>query len=216
MSKYFTWKYAPKREKEFPRVFRKTYRNRQSGQIPRPAFYLSLFFFLEGHDVKRDGRRRRCRRHDGIEDHRASSRSCCTCEPRIPRRRAHTSTAGTHVRHIRHARGRTQVRAYTHTHTLYTRTESRARARARAHRKQVAHLIPACFILTTWRDATLEWRSIPNSRAMLGTLRTDSRSPSPLASSTSHLDPRIPNHSCSKRRVPREIGRCVRKITTGR
>lgn len=90
-------------------------------QGPRSTW---VFFLLEGHGVKRDGRRRRCRRHDGIEDHRASSRSCCTCEPRIPRRRAHTSTDSTHVRHIRRTRAHTGARV----HTLNTRTKSRARA----------------------------------------------------------------------------------------
>lgn len=63
------------------------------------------------------------RRHDGIEDHRASSRSCCTCEPRIPRRRAHTSTgSSTHVQHIRRARAHTGARVHL--------TKVRARARA--------------------------------------------------------------------------------------
>lgn len=144
------------------------------------------------------------RRPDGVGDHRASIRSCCTCEPRIPRRRAHTGT-GTHV-HIRrtNARGRTQV------HVHLTRTRAKARARARTENR--LHLIPGVLYShgTTRRDADARVKSerSSNSRAIIFyTNLAPSRSPSSLAlaerraSSISHLVPhdRIPNHSCSEK-----------------
>ena len=157
-------------------------------QNARDCTRLIEFFFSADHDVKRDGGGGR--RHDGDGDHRASSRSCCTCEPRIPRRRAHTST-GTHV----YTHTRKHTRAHTGARTFNAHTP-RARARARARTENRLHLIPACYILTTrrgrgrGRDARMKRnanKTVEFARAIpLGANLARPRSPSfsrlPLAS----------------------------------